>query len=474
MSPDGFVPPYVTPPPFVTASPPPAPRRRRKAEDGVMGVRLRLIARIKQLELRPASARVAQVGAQAIRCRLDHVAVGQVCELVAPGGGSLGRAQVVGFEEGTAILLPYGETTGVSSRTEVVPLPAGFALACAPDMLGTLIDPTGEVLQRFAQPARIDAAPAVVPLAGRPRSILDRRSVTRSVATGIRAIDGLICVGEGQRVGIFGPPATGKSSLVSKIIAGTDAQVIVLGLVGERGREVSDFIASMRGVDALAKCVVVATTSDRSALQRLMGASAATSVAEYFRDAGYKVLLLIDSVTRVARAAREIGLAMGEPPGRRGFPPSVFAMLPKLFERAGVSERGSITAFYTVLSEGDVQADPIVDECKSLLDGHIVLCDKLAGAGRFPAIDILRSASRSMAAIVDPAHAQAATQTRSLLAALKDVELLRRIGEYKEGADALVDRAIRLEPQLHAYLAQGMAETTSFADAVAQLDPFAS
>jgi len=298
---------------------------------------------------------------------------------------------------------------------------------------------------------------------------LTRRIISKPTALGVRAIDGLLTCGEGQRLGIFAAAGGGKSTLLAMLIKGADVDVTVLALIGERGREVREFIEYDLGPEAAAKAVIVVATSDRSSAERAKAGFVATSIAEYFRDQGKRVLLLMDSVTRFARAQREIGLAAGEPPTRRGFPPSVFATLPRLMERAGQSDKGFITALYTILVEGDDMTEPVADETRSSLDGHIILSRKLAAANHYPAIDILASVSRVMGAIVDEEHKAAASRLRELLAKYDEVELLVKIGEYKKGSDALADEALSKIDGIRAFLRQRTDDLTSLEETVQAL-----
>ena len=288
--------------------------------------------------------------------------------------------------------------------------------------------------------------------------------------TGVKAIDSVLTIGRGQRVGIFATAGGGKSTLLSMLARNSSADVIVIGLVGERGREVSEFINENLGPEGMRKSVVIVATSDRPAMERLMAAQSATAVAEGFRSQGKNVLLLIDSVTRTARALREIGLSVGEPPVRQGFPPSVFAELPRLFERAGNDEHGTITAFYTVLAEDEDAMDPVVEETRSILDGHIVLSRAMGEAGYYPAIDILASVSRVFPAITSAAHQQAATHLRKLLSKHNDVELLVQMGEYEKGSDALADESIQKFEQLRKFLSQLPQDTSAFKDTISSLE----
>jgi type III secretion protein N (ATPase) len=298
---------------------------------------------------------------------------------------------------------------------------------------------------------------------------LRRRPIAEPLVTGVRAIDGLLTCGKGQRLGIFAGSGVGKSTLMGTIARSSRADVSVIALVGERGREVQEFIDRDLGKLGLARSVVVVSTSDQPALVRLKAAWVATTIAEYFRDTGRSVLLLIDSVTRFARAQREIGLAIGEPPTRRGFPPSLFAALPRLMERSGPGQGGSITGIYTVLVEGDGTLDPVAEETTSILDGHIILSRELAQKNHYPAIDVLRSRSRLMDAIVQVDHRKSAGRLRELLSRYKEVELLLRVGEYERGSDPLADEAIAKIDRINAFLRQSQGETTRLDDVRQQL-----
>ncbi|MCQ2397342.1 MAG: FliI/YscN family ATPase, partial [Lentisphaeria bacterium] len=298
---------------------------------------------------------------------------------------------------------------------------------------------------------------------------LERKIITKPISLGVRALDSMLTCGEGQRMGIFAAAGGGKSTLLAQIIRNTEAEVTVLALIGERGREVREFIEKDLGEDGMQKAVLVCSTSDRSAMERLKAAYVATAIAESFRDKGMKVLLLMDSVTRFGRAQREIGLAAGEPPTRRGFPPSVFSELPKLMERAGNSSKGSITALYTVLVEGDDMTEPIADETRSILDGHIILSRKLAQMNHYPAIDILQSISRCQNAIIDDNHRKAAARLRGILAKYQDVEMLIKIGEYQKGTDKETDEAISKIDAVNKFLCQSVREKSDYNETLEQL-----
>lgn len=390
--------------------------------------------------------------------------IGDLCELLNPGSNWSLRAEVVGVSKHATLLMPFGDLDGISAQTVVVNLGRMPTIKVGECLLGRVLDGFGEPIdQQGALESTIEypvRAPAPEPLTRQP--------VSRCLQTGVRAIDGLLTCGEGQRVGIFAPAGAGKSSLLSMIARGTAADVTVVGLIGERGREVGEFLHS---VDQAAKgrCVHVVATSDRPAAERAKAANVATAVAEYFRDQGKRVLLLIDSVTRYARALREIGLAAGEPPTRRGFPPSAFTALPRLFERAGQSDVGSITAFYTVLVDDDEAGDPIGEEVRATLDGHIVLSNKLAAAGHYPAIDVLASRSRVMSRVVDAEQRMIAETAIAQLAKFESIQMLVQIGEYKSGSDPAADEALACRHALVSFLRQGMSESTMLSECTAQL-----
>lgn len=375
--------------------------------------------------------------------------VGELCELVTPGEPPL-LAEVVGFLQNTAILTPLGATTGISALTEVVPSGRGHVCPVGAGLLGRAINALGEPIDGRGP---VDAQ-AWLPVHREPVSPLARQMITQALTTGIRAIDGLLTLGVGQRMGVFSPPGIGKSTLLGMLARSSTADVNVIALVGERGREVKEFIEHNLGPEGLAKSVLVVSTSDRPPMERVKSAYVATTIAEHFRDKGQSVLLLVDSLTRFARAQREIGLASGEPPTRRSYPPSIFSMLPQLLERAGQGGAGAITAIYSVLTEGDEENDPIAEEVRSIVDGHIVLSRKLAAANHFPAIDVLESVSRVMPQVTGAAHREAAAKARALLAKYQEVELLVQIGEYRAGTDELADRAIAVRPSLQDFLKQ--------------------
>jgi type III secretion protein N (ATPase) len=428
----------------------------------------RLVADLEQTFCRVTPVHMRGRVSKAVGMLIDATGiqahVGELCELVTPGEPPL-PAEVVGFNGHTAVLTPLGPTTGISTLTEVVPTGRGHACPVGPGLLGRVLNAMGQPIDEQG-PLQ---AHQWLPVQREPVSPLARRMIEQPLATGIRAVDGLLTVGEGQRMGVFAPPGVGKSTLLGMLARGSTADVNVIALIGERGREVKEFMEYNLGAAGLAKSVLVVSTSDRPPMERVKSAYVATTIAEHFRDQGQRVLLLMDSLTRFARAQREIGLASGEPPTRRSYPPSIFSMLPQLLERAGQGRSGSITAIYAVLTEGDEENDPIAEEVRSILDGHIVLSRKLAQANQFPAIDVLASVSRVMGQVTTREHQAAAAQVRALMARYQELELLIQIGEYKPGTDALADRAIALRGAIRDFLNQPPAARQGLPESVAAL-----
>lgn len=386
--------------------------------------------------------------------------VGEVCTIFNEGNVPV-TCEVVGFKDKNVILMPLGELQGIAPGCRVVPGGKPLSVTCSEDLFGKVLDGLGnpidkEVLESGQQ----------YPLDTEPPNPLKRRRIKEVIPTGVRAIDGFTTCGEGQRIGIFAGSGVGKSTTLGMIARYAEADVNVIALIGERGREVLDFIEKDLGEEGMRKSIIVCATSDKPALVRLKGAFTATAIAEYFRDKGKKVILMMDSVTRFAMAQREIGLAIGEPPATKGYTPSVFAMLPRLMERAGMSDKGSITAFYTVLVDGDDFNEPIADAVRGILDGHIVLSRALAAKNHYPAIDVLASISRLMSEIVDSEHKTAASTARDLMAAYKEAEDLINIGAYVKGSNAKIDKAVAYNDAIEAFLVQGMKETTTFEESV--------
>jgi flagellum-specific ATP synthase len=393
-----------------------------------------------------------------------QVEMGEIC-LVGNGRDRPAVAtEVVGFREGRTLLMPLGELRGISPGTAVHPTGKPFEVAVGDRLLGRVIDGLGIPLDEFGD---LEGASRRLATAAPPEA-MTRPRITERVGLGVRALDTLVPCGRGQRLGIFAGSGVGKSSLLGMIARSTTADVNVIALVGERGREVREFIERDLG-DALAHSVVVVATSDQPALVRIQAAFTATAIAEHFRDQGHNVMLMMDSVTRFAMAQREVGLAIGEPPATRGYTPSVFALLPRLLERAGTSPRGSITGLYTVLVDGDDMNEPIADAVRSILDGHIVLTRSLAHAGPYPAIDVLQSVSRLIGEITTPEVREAGQRLRAAMAVYREKEDLISIGAYQRGTDALLDAAVALRPSIDSFLRQRVEDFTSLPDADAAL-----
>lgn len=386
------------------------------------------------------------------------VGIGELCRIASMTSDDSVLAEVVGFHERGVLLMPLGDLSGLHPGSSVQPLGRSFGVDVGPGMLGRVLNGLGHPIDGKG---KLDTRERV-PLAGEPPHPLQRALIREPMITSVRAVDGLLTIGRGQRVGIFSGSGVGKSTLLGMIARQATADVNVIALLGERGREVRDFIEHALGPEGLARSVIIVATGDQAALVRARGALVATSIAEYFRDQGKQVLLMVDSVTRVAMAWREIGLAVGEPPTTKGYPPSVFAHLPRLLERAGNAARGGITGIYTVLVDGDDFNEPVADAARSILDGHIVLTRRLASAGHFPAIDVLESKSRVRDQLIDEGHRAAAESLLRMEAAYREKEDLLLVGAYQKGSDPMVDAALRMRPSAMSFLQQRPSERSTF------------
>lgn len=419
--------------------------------------------RLADVELLPRMGKVTRSVGLIVESSGPPARIGDLCEIRSAAQEAV-LAEVVGFRGDNIIMMPLGRTESIAMGSEVVA--AGrFDLWPGPAMLGRVLDGLGQPLDGRPLPK----GPRSWPVMGNPPAPLDRERITTPLPLGVRAIDGLLTCGRGQRLGIFAGAGVGKSTLLGMIARSTRADINVIALIGERGREVREFIERDLGAEGLERSVVVAVTGDEPPLVRIKGAYLATAIAEYFRDQGHHVLLMMDSVTRFAWAQREVGLASGEPPTRNGYTPSVFAALPRLLERAGCGDRGSITGLYTVLVEGDDLNDPAADAARSILDGHIVLSRKLASRGHYPAIDILPSVSRLMSDIASPAHRAAAQKAREALSNYQEAEDLINLGAYVAGSNPAIDEAILLQSGITDFLCQATGEHTDFAATISAL-----
>ncbi len=412
-----------------------------------------------------------------LRVPLADVAVGEHCHVrrSVRDDSVLTHGVVTRVDHGIATLALIGAPVRLAADVVVAATGRPLQVALGNHLLGCVLDGFGEVVERLEDgpPPETASTLASAPVQAEPLDYRQRRPIQTPFGTGIRALDALLTVGEGQRMGIFAAAGCGKTTLVEMLLANADCDVRVVALVGERGREVASFVAAIRSGPAAARTVIVQATSDSSPATRVNAAMVATRVAEFFRDQGSRVLLVMDSATRYARALRDVALSAGEPPARRGFPASVFEALPRLVERPGNATIGSITAFYTVLLEDDADPDPVGEEVKSLLDGHVYLSPRLAQRGHFPAIDVLRSASRLYPQLASVPQAAAATRVRAVMGRLDDLQLLRDIGEYRPGAQPDQDDAVAREPRLLAFLQQGLHETVALDTAVEALDALA-
>lgn len=417
------------------------------------------------------SGKVTEVVGTLMRVSGLEASLGELCELLDHNGRVMQKAEVVGFAGGRTILSPFGSIIGVRAGAtrvvgsgEVLSVPVGNAL------LGRVIDSLGQPIDGKGPVQCSERRPVFA----MPPTPMERQLIEEPLATGVKIIDSLLTLADGQRMGIFAPAGVGKSTLMGMLARGTHCDISVIALIGERGREVREFIEIILGESGMARSVVVCATSDRSSIERAKAAHVATAVAEYFRDRGLKVLLMMDSLTRFARAQREIGLAAGEPPARRGFPPSVFAEIPRLLERAGMGRVGSITALYTILAEDESGGDPIAEEVRGILDGHMILSRKIAARNQYPAIDVLGSLSRVMSQVVPKPHQAAAGKFRKLMAKYDELEPLLQMGEYSPGNDALADEAVAKIDAIRDFLNQATDDLWDFDRSVGALSHIAA
>lgn len=416
-----------------------------------------LLGGLEELEMVTINGRITEIVGMLIKAIVPEVKIGEVCLIKREGPPLL--AEVVGFTREEVFLSPLGEMVGIGPSSEVVPTRLPLHIKVGQNLLGRVLNGLGEPLDEMTKgPLILDET---YPVIQAPPDPLKRQRITEPISVGVRAIDGVLTTGEGQRVGIFAAAGGGKSTLLGMIARNAKADVNVISLIGERGRELRDFIEHDLGPEGLARSVLIISTSDQASQLRLNAAYVGTAIAEYFRDQGKKVILMMDSVTRFARALREVGLAAGEPPARAGYTPSVFSTLPKLLERSGNSDKGSITAFYTVLVAGDDMNEPVADEVRSILDGHLILSSELARQYHYPAIDVLSSASRVMPSIVPKEHLMLVSKVREVLANYKKNELLIKIGEYKRGSDKMGDFAIDNIDKVNKFLKQAVDEKCS-------------
>ncbi|WNB90403.1 flagellar protein export ATPase FliI [Bacillus sp. NEB1478] len=425
-----------------------------------------LIDSLKTLDSYKRYGKVIRVVGLMIESKGPKTSIGDVCFIhTTTGKKQKIKAEVVGFQEENVLLMPFSYVKDISVGSLVEAAHRPLEIRAGTSLIGKVLDGMGVPLDGSALPKGLNR----IPTENDPPNPMERPRINESIQLGIRSIDSLLTVGKGQRVGIFAGSGVGKSTLLGMVARNSTADLNVIALIGERGREVLDFIERDLGEEGLKRSVVIVATSDQPALMRIKGAQTATAIAEYFRDQGKNVMLMMDSVTRVAMAQREIGLAVGEPPTTKGYTPSVFAILPKLLERSGTNRQGTITAFYTVLVDGDDFNEPISDTVRGILDGHFILDRDLANKGQFPAVNILKSISRVMNDIVPNEHRKAADKFRELLSSYVDAEDLINIGAYKRGSSKIVDEAIQSYPKMVSFLKQEVDEDVSFDDAVQRL-----
>ncbi|MFZ5980713.1 MAG: FliI/YscN family ATPase [Candidatus Zixiibacteriota bacterium] len=409
--------------------------------------------------------KVSQVVGLVVESRGPTVSIGRMCNIENHDDGSVVKAEVVGFRDNKILLMPYGSITGITPGAIVTSTAEQLRVPVGKELIGRILGGLGQPLDNKGPVT----STVTWPINGKPIPVLKRARITKPLRTGIKVIDTMTAVGQGQRMGIFAGSGVGKSIMLGMMARGSSADVNVIALVGERGREVREFIERDLGHDGLKKSVVVAVSSDQPALIRIKGAMVATTIAEYFREQGLNVMLLMDSITRIAMAQREIGLATGEPPATKGYTPSVYALLPKLLERAGNTGKGSMTGFYTVLVEGDDMNEPISDAVRSILDGHVSLSRRLASLNQYPAVDCLNSISRLMVDVCTPEELQMAAKVRELIAIYRESEDLINIGAYVKGSNPKIDRAIVKIDEINEFFRQGIFERIAHAESIARM-----
>ncbi len=427
----------------------------------------RYLKAVEEAETIQVRGRVTEVAGLVIKAMVPGVRIGEVC-YIDTGGGRRIVCEVVGFRDESVMLMPLGEAQGIGPDCEVIPSGKAFSIRCGWGLLGRIVDGLGNPIDTGPG---LEEVPDLEDWAVEREcpDPMKRKRITEHIAMGVRALDGLLTVGMGQRIGLFAGSGVGKSTLMGQIARNCEAEVVVTCLIGERGREVLDFIEESLGDEGLKKSVVVVATSNAPSLVRLKSAFVSTAIAEWFRDQGKKVLFMMDSSTRFARAQREIGLAIGEPPARQGYPPSVFAQIPRLMERTGNNETGSITALYTILVQAGDMEEPIADEVRSILDGHIILNRALGARNHWPAVDILPSLSRVMSGIASDEHKKAAAKLREVLATYEKQRDLILLGAYQYGTDPKTDYAIDKIEEVEAFLKQGTQECDDFDTTVQKL-----
>jgi flagellum-specific ATP synthase len=418
----------------------------------------------KELSLTQVSGRLTRIAGRVLEAEMPRATVGSLASISTTSGDPL-LAEVIGFEGSKALLAPLGDTQRVAQRAKVMTEPTPLSVKVGPKLIGRVLDGLGNPIDGLGP---IEAE-QLYPVSNVPADPLHRQSIEEPITTGVRAIDGVLTCGLGQRIGLFAGSGVGKSTLMGMIVKRSNADVVVVGLIGERNREVRDFVLETLGTEGLKRSVVVAATSDQPAMVRVKGSFVATAIAEYFRDQGLNVILLIDSVTRLAMAQREIGLSAGEPPAQQGYTPSVFAIMPQLMERAGTGITGSITAFYTVLVTGDDMNEPIADAARGILDGHIVLNRKLAHQGHYPAIDVMQSVSRLRGDVASREHVDAAINLQKALSLYEEARDMIDIGAYQAGSNPEWDWARGLRPNINTFLQQRTEETSDFDQTVQSL-----